>query len=360
MRSARLTKVVSILLILSLILSIYLLSTRSKKLKEFRFAPKQLLGYQFCVSTENKEKLPTFSIDYPCSFNPPVPSHEGLTVVTFVNKGWINMTKNWICSAQKVGLGQNLFLITLEVGVCSHFPGIPCYHDSTVGVKSGDFGQPNYQKFMIQRTKLVLQLLSCNTKRLLLADADVVFLQNPITALEFELGENDIVLQRDSTGVKIIDKLAYNLFNYICGGFIYMKINNSTKLLYQSVLQYQMYQSWNDQAGLNVCIRHHTLGIKWTLLSLPHFPNGKEYFDFGSNASKAVIVHANFKSGAEKIVSMILRDIWCYQDVVKSLCIDYWTIECMALVETPEWCDEFGEVCKTKYGVKLKTKLYLN
>lgn len=354
--AARSRKLISVLLVLILILSIYLLSTRSKSLKDFRFAPKSLLGYPFCASNENKEKLPTFTTDYPCNFDLPVPSYKGLTVVTFVNKGWINMTRNWICSAQKIGLGQSLFLITLEVGVCSHFPDIPCYHDNTIGVEAGKFGQPNYQKFMIQRTKLVLKLLSCNSKRLLLADADVVFLQNPVRPLELELGEKDIVLQRDSTGIKAIDNLAYNLFNYICGGFVYMKINNSTKLLYQSVLQYQMYQTWNDQAGLNVCIRHHTLGIQWALLSVPRFPNGKEYFDFGSNATKAVIVHANFKSGVEKIVSMIVRGIWCYQDVVKSLCIDYWTTECMnhEQLQLPQWCEEFGEVCQTKHEVKLK------
>lgn len=354
MRSSRYV----ILTFLTVIFILLCFRLTPKGIKEFRFTPQQFLGYSFCTSKVNKQELASFSNHYPCNFTIHVPSENGVTVVTFVNSGFINMTLNWVCSAKKVGLGNSLLLITLESGVCSHFPDVSCYHAKIGSVEAANFGEPSYQKFMIERTKLILRLLSCSTKRLLLADADVVFLKNPLYQLEKELGERDIVLQRDSTGVKMIDTIAYNLFNYICGGFIYMKINNSTKLLYQSVLQFQKYQTWNDQAGLNVCIRHHSLGMNWGLLSVSMFPNGKEYFDFGSNASEAVIVHANFKSGSmEKASNMIVRDIWCYEKVGPTLCKKYWKEGCTneeINMNENDWCLNFQKQCKMKYQIELK------
>lgn len=318
-------------------------------LQEIRFAPRQVLGYSYCTSHLNKENLVNFNKHYPCDFDTPIPNKGGIVIVTFVNAGWLNLTKNWVCSARKVGLGDNILLITVERDVCSYFPDTPCHYEKGANISSTKFGQPGYQKFMIERTKIILRLLSCSIKKLVLADADIVFLKNPLHQLDLELGSRDIVLQRDSTGLQVIDSLAYNIFNYICGGFIYMNVNNKTKLLYQSVLQFQRNQSWNDQAGLNICIRHHSLHINWTLLPLSLFPNGKEYFDFWADREEPVIVHANFKSGSmEKITSMIIRDIWCYEKIAPLLCKDYIFAGCMIANPLP-WCEEFKDVCLKRY-----------
>ena len=320
--------------------------------KEVRFSPAALLGYVVCDAREFEDRLPLFSEDYPCIFSSPVPTVNGLTVVTFVNTGWINLTKNWLYSAEKNGLKGSILLITMEPGVCEHFSNVACYHDESVGIRSASFGEPRYQTFMVQRTRLILQLLSCGSKSIMLSDADIVFLTNPVQTIEEELGTNDIILQHESTGVQSIDVITSYMFDYICGGFIYFKVNDRTRLLYQAVFKYQQHYSWNDQAGVNVCIRHHTLSAQWKVFS-NKFANGKSFFDFRSSPSDVVLVHASFKKGSvDKIGSMISRGIWFYDEIAPDLCRELWPKACQQR-RMYSWCEEFRVQCMTKYNVKL-------
>ena len=336
----------------ALLLGIVLYSGISGKFRELRFNPAALLGYVVCDTRGFAERLPLFPKDYPCNFTTPVPTVNGLTVVTFVNTGWINMTKNWLYSAENNGLTGSILLITMEAGVCSHFPSIPCYHDESIRIQSSSFGEPNYQALMIRRTKLILQLMSCGSEAIMLADADIVFLANPLETLEQEIGPSDIILQRDSTGVRATDIIANYVFDYICGGFLYFKVNNVTRLLYQAVLKYQQHHLWNDQAGLNVCLRHHTLDIQWRVLS-KKFATGRDFFDFHSTPEDVVLVHANFKKGSvDKAGSMISRGIWFYDEIGPDLCREFWPQCCLGKTTYP-WCPEFKDQCLTKYHVKL-------
>ena len=321
-------------------------------IREIRFTPNAVLGYAACNTTELHTKLASFTEDHPCNFSGSLPAANGLTVVTFVNTGWINLTKNWIYSAEHNGLKGSLFLISLEPGVCKHFPAIPCFHKVTTEIPSSSFAEPTYQKFMIERTRLTLQLLSCPIQTILLADADTVFLQGSLEIIKQEMGEMDIILQRDSTGIQIIDNIMSHIFDYICAGFVYMKVKNSTRLLYQGVLNYQLHHYWNDQAGLNVCIRHHTINIQWKLFS-NKFSTGKEFFQFKSTPSNAVVIHANFMKGTtDKMGAMISRGIWYYDEVVPHLCMEFWPKACLVKQPYP-WCSDFKRECRTKYHVDL-------
>ena len=163
----------------------------------------------------------------------------------------------------------------------------------------------------------------------------------------------DIILQQESTGIQIIDNIMVHIFDYICAGFVYMKVNNSTRLLYQGVLDYQLHHNWNDQSGLNVCIRHHhTFNIQWKLFS-NKFSTGKEFFEFKSTPTNAVLVHANFRKGTtDKIGAMISRGIWFYDEIAPHLCMDFWPKAC--LVKQPyQWCIDFKRECRAKYHVEL-------
>ena len=102
-----------------------------------------------------------------------------------------------------------------------------------------------------------LFLLYCWPK-IALVDADITFLSNPLDYLDQITEDKDIVFQADSSRVRFLDAVMPYVFHYICGGFSYMKSNYATKHLWLSVLQYQENFLWNDQAGLNICIRHHT------------------------------------------------------------------------------------------------------
>ena len=172
---------------------------------------------------------------------------------------------------------------------------------------------------MIERTKIILKLLSCG-QRIALVDADITFLKDPFTYLDKIMEDKDIVFQSDSSGVKVLDSVLSYFFRYICGGFIYMKSTEPIKRLWLSVLQYQNNFKWNDQAGLNVCIRHHTHNIEWNVLDAEHFPNGRQYFYYNQTSDKNLIVHANHLMGQDKLVRMIAAGLWCEEQQGKSIC----------------------------------------
>ena len=76
---------------------------------------------------------------------------------------------------------QKFYVSTVQPGVCSQFPHVACQSEENLTLAATTFGEANYQKFMVERTKVILRLLSCDIKRILLADADTVFIKNPLT-----------------------------------------------------------------------------------------------------------------------------------------------------------------------------------
>eukprot|EP00731_Ephydatia_muelleri_P025728 Em0017g811a len=227
------------------------------------------------------------------TFDPPLPTSNTI-IVTFINKEWIPLAQNWICSAERVGLSNALYLVAMERNVCQHFPNTPCYQHPTAAIEGTYFGQPGYQQFMIERTRFILSMLPCTKSHVLLSDTDIVFKKNPIALLDSELVNHDIVFQEDSTGIYLMDSFVTYIFSYICGGFVYLKPSNEMVNFYRSVLTYQLNWNWNDQAGLNICIRHRSRSLRWKTLDKTLFPNGKEFFHFHPDNMMALAVHANF------------------------------------------------------------------
>lgn len=312
--------------------------------------PHAVRGYTYCPV--NETRLNTFATEYTCDFDP-MPIHSDVIIFTFVNSAWITMARNWVCSAEKVGIKDHLFLIAFEPEVCSHFEDIACYEHPESNIHGAVFGEPEYQKLVIERTRVILKLLSCG-KKILLADADIVFLKNPLHYLNEITADKDIVFQADSSGVSFIDVFLPYFFRYICGGFIYMKPKNATKLLWLSVLHYQTYFKWNDQAGLNICIRHHTQSCAWDTLKAEYFPNGMQFFDYELKSESNMIVHANHLTDTMKIARMIASDVWCDEAIAVSMCRDtnFYHDQCGHTEEsTPDWCITFRNICHDKYKV---------
>ena len=336
-------------LLLFILLQCTFLFLNVTKISE-RVNPHAVRGYHHCAL--NNSKLAKYPLKYPCDFTPK-PTSKGVLIVTFVNSAWISIAQNWICSAEKVGLKDNLYLVAFEKGVCSQLPGVMCYEHPGANFKGAVFSKPEYQKLVIERTRVILKLLSCWPK-IALVDADITFLKNPLEYLENFAVDKDIVFQADSSRVGFIDALLPYVFNYICGGFIYMKSNYATRYLWLSVLQYQENFLWNDQAGLNICIRHHTQTVRWDTLDSEYFPNGQQYFTYNEKSTSDMIVHANHLEGDEKIVRMIASDVWCYRGVAIEMCKgDSYQKMCSDFDIIPAWCNDFVRTCKDKYGVTI-------
>lgn len=307
MRWRKILKLFAILSTITAVCVILLLLWQSTEVQAVLHAAK---GFSYC---SNKNRIAIESMLRNCeAFDPPLPNTSQI-IVTFVNIEWIRLAQNWVCSATSLGLKNSLYLIALGPDVCTHFPNILCYQHPTLSLPGALYAQPAYQKFMIERTKLILSLLPCTTSNILLSDSDVVFIRNPIPTLNDELLTHDIVFQEDSTGLHLLDSVLTYAYSAICGGFIYLKPSRRVTDLFLSVLNYQLNWNWNDQSGLNICIRWHGQYVQWKTLSKLLFPNGKEFFEFHhSSHSEALVVHANFiRFLPDKISSMIEHGVWC-------------------------------------------------
>ena len=313
--------------------------------------PHAIRGYPYCPV--NKSLIKDYAVKYVCDFDPQPNPDVDVIIITFVNSAWITLAKNWVCSAEKVGLKEHLFLVSFESGVCSSFKsdGVRCYEHTKV-IPGTVFGEPDYQKLVIERTRLVLKLLNCG-QRILMADADISFLQNPLDVLKDLTVKKDVVFQADSSGVGFVDVWLHYVFRYICGGFIYMKPTAATKQLWLSVLKYQTDYKWNDQAGLNICIRHHSHNISWDTLDAKRFPNGKQFFHYRERSDKSMIVHANHLIDTNKIAHMIAARVWCYDPVAVEFCKNttLFSEQCLKPSPTPLWCFDYRYVCFVKYNV---------
>lgn len=317
--------------------------------------PHAVRGYMYCPV--NETRLANFDKEFACNFNPD-PPQEDVIIVTFVNKAWVALARNWVCSATKVGLGGKLFLVAFQKGVCDWFPDISCYEHPTLDIAGTEFGEDAYQKLVIERTKIVLRLLSCG-RTVLLADADITFLKNPLEYLHSVTETKDIVFQADSSGVGFIDSFLRYVFRYICGGFIFTKQNDATKQLWLSVLHYQTSYKWNDQAGLNICIRHHTQSVRWDTLDSTYFPNGRQFFMYNQRSEKNMIVHANHLVDMMKISRQIASNVWCDVESAKRVCGDHDLYQAQCVEdneELPEWCLDFINTCYAEYKVTVHKK----
>ena len=283
---------------------------------DFSFNVHEVRGYFHC-NPRQMEQVTEQDVSVTECFHPALPEGTSEPIfVTFLNKAWIQMAKNWVCSAKRVGLEGRLYLIGMEEGVCKSFTDVPCYQLPGKGIREGQFGQLNYQHYMIERTKLIIRVLSCSQANVVFADGDIVFIKNPIHHLDLALKGNDAVFQGDSTGLQAVDTAISYVFSYICAGFMYIRPNIATKHLFQSVLSYQESWNWNDQAGINLCIHHHSQSLSWKLLDKAYFPNGKEYFEFNPDNPDAVIVHANFILHLySKQSKLHAKGLWCVSDL---------------------------------------------
>lgn len=312
--------------------------------------PHAVKGYSYCPVDE--ESVISFPRDNKCDFIPrPKANPSNVIVVTFVNSAWLSLAHNWICSAKKVGLSEQLYLVSFEPNVCSQFDDIPCYEHPGSNISGTVFGEPAYQRLVIERTRLILKFLSCG-QRVALVDADITFLKNPLDYLNTITSDKDIVFQADSSGVRFIDAVLPHFFRYICGGFIYMKSNVATKRLWLSVLKYQETFKWNDQAGLNICIRHRSQNVTWDVLDPQHFPNGRQFFYYDQIHEDNMIVHANHLEGNAKVWRMMASEVWCDDHYAEQVCKEnhVYAPECLSN-SAAKGCKEFRSVCKAKFNM---------
>ena len=278
---------------------------------------------------------------------------QEVTIVTFVNPDWMPLVRNWLCSLKGVGLSERVLVVAFGSSVCREISPVACY-DVNATYPSSSYGQDGYRKMLLHRTEIVLNLLKCG-HTLLLSDVDVVFLRNPLPLLSAVANGKDIVFQGDSIDHKVVDRLLPYTVSYACMGFVYMKPTESTGLLWEGVLSYQQKHYWNDQAAVNVCLRHpYLMGrVRWAVLDYGMFPNGIVYFKQHNNNKQALIVHANFLLGMDnKMAELMGAGIWCEESAYSAHCQRLHRIGCVHRQPRKSWCKGLASEC-TNHGVRV-------
>lgn len=216
--------------------------------------------------------------------------------LTFLNFGCIDICKNMLISAEKVGIDMNDFYIACldseSLNELKDYKNsflyldqdIKEYQDWTVEDKTG------FRNIVKYKWKLIREIYN-NNSNLIWVDTDIVFKKNPIKYLQ---GNEKVLFQSDYPGAKI------------CTGFM---IFNDTLDCKKLVEECGEYDGEDDQLLANrVILSKYSNSIE--ILSKELFPNGYVYYK-ESSKKDAVIVHNNWIKGLNnKILKFKEEGLW--------------------------------------------------
>ena len=148
--------------------------------------PRALKGIRYCVPEGVRVEARN-----DCN----LPSVNGVTVVTFASSGWTDLLNNWLCSLREVGLEKAVYVVAFGSDACTSLApaGIACKNAEQTP-SAANYGQEGYQKMLEIRTREILRLLGCG-RTILVTDADVVFLKDPLPTLQALSEGKDMLFQ---------------------------------------------------------------------------------------------------------------------------------------------------------------------
>ncbi len=216
--------------------------------------------------------------------------------LTFLNSGCIDICKNMLISAEKVGINMNDFYIACldnnsyqqlkEYKNCFLYLNqyISEYQDWTFDESSG------FRQIVKNKWQIIKKIYQKN-KELCWVDTDIVFVKNPI---EYLTGHQEILFQGDSPG------------STLCSGFM---VFNQSKECEKIVNECASAIDADDQLIINeIMINKYPNNA--AVLSRDLFPNGYAYYTEGKKEN-AVIVHNNWMVGVEEKIKRFKEEkLW--------------------------------------------------
>lgn len=202
---------------------------------------------------------------------------KAYTVVQFLNTGFLEMTKSWICNVKKFNiLPDTVFIATDQKA----YDGLRAF-DTSLKVRfvpysapdSMSYGHSDYYKYMLFRTRQMIKMMQKETN-IFLTEADAVWLKDPLPRILSK--KADIVTVNDARkGTK----------RQMSGGFQFIHPTAVNKRLFRA-LEKELSQSLknkhgemgnlgSDQIILNKLIHEHRAKVVW--LSSDEFVAGWWY-----------------------------------------------------------------------------------
>jgi len=205
--------------------------------------------------------------------------------LTFLNSGCIDICKNMLISAEKVGINMDDFYIAcLDSNAYKNLKEyknaylhidqpITEYQDWTFSEESG------FRNIVKNKWSIIKKIYQKN-KELCWVDTDIVFIKNPIEHIS---GHEEILFQGDSPG------------STLCSGFM---VFNQSKECEKIVNECASAIEADDQLIINeIMINKYPNNA--AILSRDLFPNGYAYYT-EEKKENAYIVHNNWMVGVEE------------------------------------------------------------
>lgn len=287
-------------------------------------------------------KIDTYGIM--CPFDKPsLYATNDTIILTYANSGWSSQVTNWICNAKKANL-TNLLVVAVNEDLCKRLgpiKGVKCWTPSLSPVfqhlrektmqqsrfdsgRQAEWGTQKYGLLLKYRTLVIYSLLKCGHP-ILLSDTDVIFLKSPLNYLaKLAYGnssnidilnpKNEMIFQKDATGWRRFDSWGLKGWFgnwYACAGFAYIIPTPAIIKFWEGMLAFQE-NDWNDQVGVNLCLRYSNHIVRWTTLDSQIFPNGRMVQDGYEMNQDPFVIHFNWiHDFNDKIKYMKLRKLWC-------------------------------------------------
>jgi len=229
--------------------------------------------------------------------------HNNIAFITLTNTGYIDYTLNCLKSLENICMktplksyciGEEGYNILKNKNVLCEF-----IHDNDPEAsKFQEFKNTNWNNIMYYKFKLIYNNL-LNHEYVCITDGDIVYENNTLFHYLLDnIDDNELLIQSEGLDVKNIDTL--------CAGFMFIKSNKNTLALFnpENVL-YTTDKIWDDQIYVN-SIKNK---LKYKILPLPLFPNGKYYYHYNATI-KPYLIHFNWVVGNKKQKMMIQYNKW--------------------------------------------------
>jgi len=232
---------------------------------------------------------------------------NNIKFITLTNTGYINYTLNCLKSLKNINFNSNLdcYCIGKEGYKILNYKKYNCLlideenNSNFQKFRSGNWSNITFYKFKIIYENLLTNEYVCIT------DGDIVFeYEYFLDYLKENILDNDILIQNDT--------LNDNDHSNICSGFIFIKSNAKTLDFFNpsNVKKYKNKLGWDDQVYIN----NNKKRLKYKLLPLELFPNGKYYYKHYKIISP-YLIHFNWIIGHLKEVKMKEHKKWLIDDL---------------------------------------------
>ncbi|XP_070552121.1 uncharacterized protein [Ptychodera flava] len=227
----------------------------------------------------------------------------GFVTLQFLNRGYLNITKSWICNVKCMGVLPKVLFIATDQNALD---GLSKFHPKAQVVLLPfqtmfklSFGFVTYYQFILLRTWIILILLQRDIP-LTLIESDAVWFDDVLPTIESLSGYDLVSMSNTVTETGI------------SGGFLYLNTTQTAKMVWLDVFQqFQGYMDTRGDGSENMGAAHsekkilervlHKTTVKVKTLPLENFVSGIWYKnDTLREMTKPKVIQINYIVGVDR------------------------------------------------------------